>query len=90
MGSYFPEWTVPARHILKQQKVGWDDEFEIETATYALLRLLQGLVIPEYCGELSYQHESDPLVGYRRCPPWQFPRGRCCLLPTFVVCRTRR
>ncbi|KAL2757046.1 hypothetical protein ACRALDRAFT_1075753 [Sodiomyces alcalophilus JCM 7366] len=61
--SSFPEWNLPSRLILKQQKEGWDEEFEMEKATYAKLRPLQGTVIPEFFGQLRYGNTKALLLS---------------------------
>ncbi|KAK4098394.1 hypothetical protein N658DRAFT_488457 [Parathielavia hyrcaniae] len=48
----FPEWTLPRCLILKQQKEGWDDEFEAES-----------VVIPRYLGEVTYQSKRAILLS---------------------------
>ncbi len=59
----FPEWTLPRRLILKQQKEGWDEEFEAEKDMYATLRPLQDAVIPRYFGEVTYQDKRAILLS---------------------------
>ncbi|KAK3689466.1 hypothetical protein B0T22DRAFT_172643 [Podospora appendiculata] len=61
--SWFPEWTLPPRLILKQQKKNWDDEVEAEKAAYAKLRPLQGTVIPRLFGELQYDKTAALLTS---------------------------
>nr|UUW39084.1 hypothetical protein [Epichloe sp. LpTG-3]UUW39102.1 hypothetical protein [Epichloe sp. LpTG-3] len=50
----FPEWSLPSCLVLKKCKVGWDEEFEAEKATYKHLEQLQGILIPEYYGEVRH------------------------------------
>lgn len=38
----------------RNTKHGWEEEFDAEKAAHAKLRPLQGIVIPEYLGELDY------------------------------------
>ncbi|KAM7209877.1 hypothetical protein V8F06_014742 [Rhypophila decipiens] len=38
--------------VNKKQKEGWEEEFHMEKAAYARLRPLQGIVIPEFLGEV--------------------------------------
>ncbi|KAK3317508.1 hypothetical protein B0T19DRAFT_446474 [Cercophora scortea] len=54
--SSFPEWFLPTDIVFKKQKVGWDEEFATEQATYEKLRCLQGRVIPVCYGQT--QHEG--------------------------------
>ncbi|KAL2758161.1 hypothetical protein ACRALDRAFT_1074870 [Sodiomyces alcalophilus JCM 7366] len=61
--SCFPEWTLPPRLVLKQQKEGWDEEFEMEKATYTKLRSLQDVVIPRCFGELKYENKRALLLS---------------------------
>lgn len=61
--SSFPEWTIPSRLILKKYKEGWDEEFEMEKATYAKLRSLQAIVIPKLFGELRYDNTRALLLS---------------------------
>ena len=63
LGSCFPEWTLPSRLILKQQKEGWDDEFETEKATYAKLHPVQDVVVPRCFGELRYENKRALLLS---------------------------
>jgi hypothetical protein len=51
--SSFPEWVLPANIVLKQQKDGWDEEFDTEQATYDKLKCLQGLIIPTCYGQVQ-------------------------------------
>ncbi len=55
--SWFPEWSLPSRLVLKKQKDVWDEEFETEKAAYAKLRPLQGVVIPRYFVELVFEEK---------------------------------
>lgn len=60
----FPEWTtLPRCLILKQQKEGWDEEFEAEKGMYAILRPLQDVVIPRYFGEATYEDKRAILLS---------------------------
>lgn len=59
----FPEWALPQCVIVKQKKEGWDKEFEDEKAMYALLRPLQGVVIPCYLGEVAYGNKRAILLS---------------------------
>lgn len=52
--SRYPEWTLPCNIVLKSQKPDWEEEFDTEKATYTLLQPLQGLVIPRYHGQITY------------------------------------
>lgn len=52
--SAFPEWSLPSQVILKTQKEGWDEEFEMEKATYTKLRPLQGVIITKFLSEVRY------------------------------------
>ncbi|KAK3317700.1 hypothetical protein B0T19DRAFT_296467 [Cercophora scortea] len=61
--SWFPEWTLPPRLIIKKQKKNWEDEFEAEKAAYAKLLPLQGTVIPRLFGELKYDKTSALLMS---------------------------
>lgn len=61
--SSLPEWTLPSRLILKKHKEGWDDEFEMEKATYTKLRSLQGIVISRLFGELRYDNTRALLLS---------------------------
>ncbi|KFH47537.1 hypothetical protein ACRE_016130 [Hapsidospora chrysogenum ATCC 11550] len=63
LGSVFPEWNLPSRFILKKRKDGWEEEFEGEKATYARLRPLQGIVIPEFLGEVDYENTPALLLS---------------------------
>ncbi|KAL2017963.1 hypothetical protein VTK56DRAFT_1495 [Thermocarpiscus australiensis] len=63
LDSSFPEWNLPSRVILKKQKEGWEEEFEMEKATYAKLRPLQGIVIPRLLGELRYDNARALLLS---------------------------
>lgn len=49
--------------VLKAQKIPWYDEFDLEKATYARLRPLQGTVIPELFGEVSYRGNRALLLS---------------------------
>ncbi|KAJ5191312.1 uncharacterized protein N7498_010297 [Penicillium cinerascens] len=40
--------------IIKQQKDGWEKEFEVEKGAYEKLDELQGIVIPELYGQGSF------------------------------------
>jgi hypothetical protein len=59
----FPEWTLPRCLILKQQKEGWDEEFDAEKDMYATLRPLQDVAIPRYFGEATYQDQRAILLS---------------------------
>jgi len=61
--SAFPEWTLPSSLVLKTQKKGWEDEFEVEKATYAKLKPLQGIVIPKLYGQVSYDKTRSLLLS---------------------------
>lgn len=61
--SLFPEWNLPPRMVLKAQKVPWYDQFDLEKATYARLRPLQGTVIPQLLGEVSYRGNRALLLS---------------------------
>lgn len=61
--SLFPEWNLPPRMTLKSQKIPWYDEFDLEKATYARLRPLQGTVIPQLLGEVSYRGNRALLLS---------------------------
>ncbi|KXX77149.1 hypothetical protein MMYC01_207561 [Madurella mycetomatis] len=61
--SSFPEWTIPSQLILKKQKEGWDEEFEMEKATYAKLRSFQGIVIPKLFGEVRCDNTRALLLS---------------------------
>ncbi|KAK3934945.1 hypothetical protein QBC46DRAFT_424450 [Diplogelasinospora grovesii] len=50
--SSFPEWNLPSRV-----------KFEMEKATYAKLRPLQGIVIPKFFGELRYDNAGALLLS---------------------------
>ncbi|KAF4996504.1 hypothetical protein FDECE_12420 [Fusarium decemcellulare] len=50
----FPEWSLPDRVVLKVQKEGWDEEFDLEKAAYEKLRALQGITIPRYLGAAEH------------------------------------
>ncbi|KAK3373640.1 hypothetical protein B0T24DRAFT_271066 [Lasiosphaeria ovina] len=54
--SSFPEWNLPSQVILKKQKEGWDEEFDMEKETYAQLRPLQGIFVPKFFGELRHDN----------------------------------
>lgn len=60
--SSFPEWLLPTSVIVRNQKVGWDEEFETkpEVTAYQKLKCLQGVVIPIFHGEV--QCESQPAL----------------------------
>ncbi|KAK0701107.1 hypothetical protein B0T21DRAFT_379317 [Apiosordaria backusii] len=62
-GSFFPEWNLPSRVVLKKEKKGWEEEFEMEKATYARLRPLQGTVIPKFLGELRCDNTRALLLS---------------------------
>lgn len=51
--SWFPEWFLPPRIVLKSQKRGWDEEFENEKAIYQTLSSIQGHIVPVCYGEAS-------------------------------------
>jgi hypothetical protein len=51
--SAFPEWTLPGNIVLKKQKDDWEDEFDVELATYEKLKCLQGHIIPRLLGEIE-------------------------------------
>ncbi|KAK0640841.1 hypothetical protein B0T16DRAFT_418545 [Cercophora newfieldiana] len=59
----FPEWTLPARLILKKQKKNWEEEFEAEKVAYAKVRPLQGIVVPRLFGELQYDNTTALLMS---------------------------
>lgn len=59
----FPEWNLPPRMVLKAQKIPWYDEFDLEKATYVRLRPLQGTVIPQLLGEVSYRGNRALLLS---------------------------
>ncbi|KAM7188715.1 hypothetical protein V8F33_010485, partial [Rhypophila sp. PSN 637] len=61
--SFFPEWNLPSVLILKKQMEGWEEEFDTEKATYARLRPLQGIVIPEFLGEVRYEKTRAMLLS---------------------------
>lgn len=61
--SLFPEWNLPPRMVLKAQKIPWYDQFDLEKATYARLRPLQGTVIPQLFGEVSYRGNRALLLS---------------------------
>lgn len=46
-----PEWFLPSKVILKRQKPLWGEEFEREKGIYAILRPVQGSVVPICYGE---------------------------------------
>lgn len=46
-----PIIDFPRTIIVKQQKEGWEKEFQSEIQTYEKLKLLQGKVIPQYFGQ---------------------------------------
>lgn len=46
----------------KEAQENWDEEFEREKATYALLRPLQGMVIPQFFGEIRYDNTKALLL----------------------------
>jgi hypothetical protein len=48
---------------VKKQKDGWEEEFGSEKATYARLRSLQGIVIPEFLGEVRYENTRALLLS---------------------------
>lgn len=76
--SLFPEWNLPPRMVLKAQKIPWYDEFDLEKATYARLRPLQGTVIPELFGEVSYRGNRALLLSDIRGASADSPEG--CLM----------
>lgn len=49
--------------VLKAQKIPWYDQFDLEKATYARLRPLQGTVIPQLLGEVSYRGNRALLLS---------------------------
>lgn len=49
--SWFPEWFLPSRIVLKRQKKDWDDEFDNEKAIYQTLAPVQGKAVPVCYGE---------------------------------------
>ncbi|GAB1318830.1 hypothetical protein MFIFM68171_09040 [Madurella fahalii] len=49
--SWFPEWFLPSRIVLKRQKKGGDDELDNEKAIYQALAPVQGKVVPVCYGE---------------------------------------
>ncbi|KAH6622676.1 hypothetical protein F5144DRAFT_605223 [Chaetomium tenue] len=57
------EWSLPAQLILKRQKEGWDEEFEMEKAAYAKLKPLQGVFVPQFFGELRYENTRAILLS---------------------------
>lgn len=52
--SRFPEWCLPEKIVLKIEKEGWDEEFEMEKAAYEQLEPVQGIVIPRFYGQIEY------------------------------------
>ncbi|KAK3295273.1 uncharacterized protein B0H64DRAFT_143552 [Chaetomium fimeti] len=65
----FPEWFLPARVVLKQQKVGEEEMimaelFDTELKAYGLLKPLQGVVVPTCFGQLHYHGTRALLLGY--------------------------
>lgn len=52
--SIFPYWTLPDTVILKQQKDGWEEDFNVERAAYEKLMQLQGHAIPILLGQVTY------------------------------------
>ncbi|KAK3363174.1 hypothetical protein B0T25DRAFT_587189 [Lasiosphaeria hispida] len=75
LGSWFPEWNLPPRTVLKKRKEGWDEEFNAEKANYAKLRPLQGVVIPRLFGELVYDSEKTLLLSNIGGPCLSTPEG---------------
>lgn len=55
LSTAFPDCLLPPTVILKQMKVGWDEEFNQEKQAYQRLRRLQGTVIPRCYGEAKYR-----------------------------------
>ncbi|KAJ4327747.1 hypothetical protein N0V84_001856 [Fusarium piperis] len=53
--SRFPEWCLPEKIVLKIEKDGWDEEFDIEKAAYEQLEPAQGsIIIPRFHGQIEY------------------------------------
>ncbi|RMJ05141.1 hypothetical protein CDV36_014195 [Fusarium kuroshium] len=52
--SRFPEWCLPEKIVLKIEKDGWDEEFDMEKAAYEQLEPMQGIVIPRCYGQIEY------------------------------------
>lgn len=49
-----PRPGLPRTVILKQQKDGWEEEFQNEIHVYDRLKELQGAVIPRFLGQGSF------------------------------------
>lgn len=63
--SRWPEWFLPPNIVLKRQKIGWDEEFDNETAIYRRLAPLQGTVVP-----VCYGVAHCPPLRLQEPVPW--------------------
>lgn len=48
--KWIPEWFLTPQIVLKTQKDGWEDEFDLELKTYIRLKSVQGNAIPVHYG----------------------------------------
>jgi hypothetical protein len=53
--KWFPEWYISSNIVLKTEKLGWEREFDAETACYRALKPLQGIYVPQYHGTTKYK-----------------------------------
>jgi hypothetical protein len=64
----FPEWFLPSRVVIKQQKPGEaeiaQEYFDTERAAYTRLKPLQGVVIPRMYGSLHYHGTRALMLDY--------------------------
>lgn len=51
--SWYPEWFLPSKLIMKREKDNWKEEFENEKNIYQLLRPVQGVFVPKYYGQVE-------------------------------------